>query len=213
MTNSWDPRPLAETGAESADEIYRSAGRALSSWQSVEAALGSIFAVSVSEIAYVSKYSTGREAALHAYAAPSDLEIRVQMVLAAVGKNFADARTVFAKKERSSDRFGGYLASLEADFASLLNETRELSLRLTEIARGAAHVQAGGAFLEPAKNPFEAHPLLDATEQNDATAYRYNAIDVEHYATSFSDLAKRLTKFLERFDEMRGTMRALLNRK
>jgi len=213
MTGPQDPRTLAAPGAATIDEVYRSVGRALSSWQSVEAALASIFGMAVSEIAYVAKYSIGREAALHAYAAPGALEVRLQLAQAAVGRNFADAYTVFARKERSSDRFGGYLAGLEVDFTTLLDETRKLSLRQAEIVRGAAQLHDGSYFLGPAKNPFEAHPLSNATERNDTIAYRYAAVDIEHVADGFLDLANRLNKFLERFDEMRGTMRALLNRK
>lgn len=208
-----DPRPHAAPGAATIDEVYRSVGRALSSWQSVEAALASIFGIAVSEIAYVPKYSVGREAALHAYAAQAAFEVRLQMAHAAVHRNFIDAHTVFARKERSSDRFGGYLAGLETDFASLLEDARKLSLRQIEFTRGSVQTRDGSYFLGPTKNPFEVHPLSSAHERNGITAYWYDAVEIEHVADGFLDLANRLAKFLEHFDEMRGTMRALLNRK
>jgi hypothetical protein len=79
MSNPWDDRPWADTGAKSENDLFIAVGKALSHWELVEHAIASLFT-----IVTIGSYYAPSAPTLRAYASVANSSNRIQMVRAAV---------------------------------------------------------------------------------------------------------------------------------
>jgi hypothetical protein len=180
MANPWDVAPWPDQGNETADEIFRAVGEALSSWELIEQGIATIFTVVT-----VGGYYAASEPAIRAYGSVANSRSRVQMVRAAAESWF----------HQWPD------CPLETNIKDLLNECEKWSARRNEIAHGIVDRLTdqwiNGWYLFPGLYSIKKRPL------GGRAAYRYTAKNIEEYARGFTDLYNRLSLIVSALEEWR----------
>lgn len=165
----WDRQPWPKRGSKSAERLYASIGRALSSWEYFEADLGVIFSLLAAR--------TVSTPARRAYYAVRTFEGRAEMLQAASEAFFAECAN----------------SELQDEFKALYKSAKLFAPRRNDIAHGVVDhfrrdplLGARKRFKSFALYPSFANYKDRALDQ--MPAYCYSAVEIDHYCYEFRGL-------------------------
>ena len=179
LNHPWNQFDQADQGDEDINVLFAAVGKAISSWETMESHLGSIFA---------DLCGPQNEAPFRAYGTVSSSRGRISMI--------REAYAVSTLSEFMDD-----------DLSNLLGDVEKFAARRNDIAHGlvqhrVVHDKDRGHFWGPPtynskRQPSKAeHDMMMQREADDwhkglQGSYSYNSAQIDHYTAEFSKLAER----------------------